>query len=449
MRRKSRVNSPEWCDRHGHLNAIAKAALDAVDPFETVKHHLKSLDRLITIGPHELLLEEDARIYVVGAGKAGVAMARAVEQILKDKIHAGLVSVPDLPTEKLSKIQLSQGGHPLPTGGSIQAGERIRTMLQDVNEQDLVLVLISGGGSALLELPVEGLNLSDLQTMNDLLIKSGAPIQEINIVRRQLSRIKGGGLAHLAAPAHTFALILSDVVGDSLEAIASGPTVPSTTGVKDVWKVLERYNLRERLPENVINALKNSTNLEPEYSGLSKDRLTNIIIGSNKVAAKAAVAHSSQIGFEGILLTTELQGEAREVGRSIAALVKAVNKFVSGAAPSVCMVLGGETTVTVHGSGSGGRNQELALAAAIELENTQNIAVMTLATDGVDGPTPSAGAMIDGETISKARELNLPAQSFLDNHDSFTFFHAIEDTVILGPTGTNVNDLVFCLVYSA
>jgi glycerate 2-kinase len=447
MKRKRQTNRPRWRDRHHHLHAIAQTALAAVDPFNAVMRYVQLKDNLLTIGSKTYILEQDLRIYVVGAGKAGVAMASAVEHVLGERISGSLVSVPSLPTKEYSEIHFCQGGHPLPTAGSIRAGEKIKDLLGNVREKDLVLVLISGGGSALLELPLEGLELSDLQKVNDLLIKSGAPIQDINIVRRQLSMMKGGGLARLASPAHTIALILSDVVGDSLEAIASGPTTPSTTDVNDVWDVLRRYKLESKLPKSVKNALELSAETREEFLGQRKTKVTNIIIGSNEMAAKAAVDQAKELGFSGILLTTKVQGEAREVGRRIGILVKSI-KIPENGSP-LCIVLGGETTVMVQGTGVGGRNQELALAAALELEQVPNVAVMTLATDGIDGPTPSAGAIVDGRTISKARTLDLDAESFLMNNDSHTLFKEIGSTVTLGPTGTNVNDLVFSLVYDA
>jgi glycerate 2-kinase len=432
---------PQWIDYRRHLRSIARAAIEAVDPYDAVTHHLKLNGDELVIGEYEYYLEEGTRIFVVGAGKAGITMARAVEDILGERIWAGVVSVPDLPSVSLQTIKLISGGHPLPTEGSIEAGKQIRDLLADVCEKDLVLVLISGGGSALLELPKDGLQLSDLQKVNDLLLKSGAPIQDVNIVRRQLSMIKGGGLARLAAPANIFTLILSDVIGDQLESIASGPTIPGPSNVMDVY---ERYKLHSRIPGNVIRILEDTKGIEISKSSDGVAEIENIIIGSNTIAAQAAVDKARELGFQALLITTLLQGEAREVGKLIAALIKAVKILPSN---PICMVLGGETTVTVKGNGVGGRNQELALSTAMELEGVSEVAMMTLATDGIDGPTPSAGAIVDGQTISKALSLDLDAYSFLENNDSHTFFHALGDTVSLGPTGTNVNDLTICLVY--
>jgi len=437
----------QWNHYKKHLYSIARSALAAVNPFDVVQQFLQVNNDVILIGSKEYSLDEDVRIYVVGAGKAGVSMARAVESVLGERVTDGVIAVPDLPGQSLARIQLIKAGHPLPTAGSIEAGIKIANLLQGTVDKDLVLVLISGGGSALLELPVEGLQLSDLQQVNDLLIKSGAPIQEINTVRRQLSMIKGGGLGFLAAPARTSALILSDVVGDPLEAIASGPTIGSDTSARDAWNVLDRYDLLSRIPEavkEILEGFSDDSNLifEPYFE------VNNVIIGSNRIAAEAAIQFAQELGFQAILLTTMLQGEAMIIGSKIANLVKALKLPLVQKKP-LCMVLGGETTVTVRGEGSGGRNQELALAAAIELYGLQNVAMMTLATDGIDGPTPSAGAIVTGETIARARALRMDARSFLTNNDSHTFFDALEDTVNLGPTGTNVNDLIMIIVYGS
>lgn len=442
------VEVPQWVDHRQHLHSIVRAALDAVDPFEAVHRFLQLRNKTLFIGHKEVGLSEDSRVFVVGAGKAGVAMARAVEDILGEYIKDGIVSVPNLPTEPLSRIRLEQGGHPLPSEGSIEAGRQMKALLDGCSEKDLVLVLISGGGSALLELPIEGLQLSDLQEVNDLLIKSGAPIQDVNVVRRQLSLIKGGGLGRLAAPAQTLALILSDVVGDRLEAIASGPTTSSMTSVRDTWDVLERYNLTTRIPDNVRTVLKNFPGEEKDQTVDNISNVDNSIIGSNEIAAQASVAQAEKMGFRTMLLTTKVQGEARKVGRIIAKLMKAVEIPLKEPTLPICFVLGGETTVTVRGEGIGGRNQELALAAALELEGIPNVAMMTLATDGIDGPTTAAGAIVTGNTIPRARSLNLDGNSFLLKNDSHSFFDALGDAVTLGSTGTNVNDLIFCLVYT-
>jgi glycerate 2-kinase len=439
--------SPRWCDHRRHLHALATAALGAVDPFQAVSRCLRLEDGVLYMDEQAFPLRDRTRIFVVGAGKAGFAMSRAMEEILGDWIEGGVVAVPYLPPEPLHRIRLIKAGHPLPDDGSIEAGRKIKALLQRTRIEDLVLALISGGGSALLELPVTGLHLIDLQRLNDLLIRCGAPIQEMNAVRRQVSMIKGGGLVRMAAPATTFALILSDVIGDHPEAIASGPTSVSQTTREDAREILKRYDLLEKVPRKVLTILETPSHLNEGDQAPTGARVENLIIGSNRIAARAAVMRAKELGFRPILLTTRLQGEAREIGRWIGALVKSMKIDPSLRGSPICIVLGGETTVTVRGDGIGGRNQELALSAAIELDGWGNVAMMTLATDGVDGPTPAAGAIVTGETLAKARQASLNALSFLEWNDSHTFFHALGDAVTLGPTGTNVNDLVFCVVY--
>jgi glycerate 2-kinase len=436
-----------WKDHNDHLRKLAQAAIEAVDPYKAVARSLRFGDSALLIGEHSYALDQDACIYVVGAGKAGEAMAKAVESILGDHVTDGVIAIPQKSSSEPRHIRLIHAGHPLPTKGSIQAGEAIQELLVQTRETDIVLALISGGGSALLELPLKGLELQDLQRTNDLLIKSGAPIQEINIVRRQLSRVKGGGITRMAAPARAIALILSDVVGDDLKAIASGPTVLSATTAGDAIDVLEHYKLTSKIPPPVLDVLRERGDQEIVESPYIQQSADNILIGSNLIAAEAAVHSAEELGFETMLLTTYLKGEAREAGRVVAALVKGIVTQQFSIAIPACIVLGGETTVTVRGDGQGGRNQELALAAAIELAGWKNIAVMSLATDGIDGPTPAAGAIVSGMTFESGRSLGLDAVSALEDNDSYSFFKALGESLIIGPTGTNVNDLIICTIY--
>lgn len=445
-KQKSPSQPLDWEEHASHLKKIAEAAIAAVDPFEAVVRHLQLEKDVLRVGDRRYALKRSTRVVVVGAGKAAVAMGRAAESSLGDRLREGLLAVPHLQGDELKRIRLIVGGHPLPTQGSIEAGEAIQGLLAETRE-DIVLTLISGGGSALLELPLEGLELQDLQRTNELLIKSGATIQEINVVRRQLSRVKGGGLARMAAPRPTIALILSDVVGDDLEAIASGPTVLSETTAKGAVELLKRYQLWPDIPQRVQEALQEGLRTEATGAAPGRMRVDNFLIGSNLIAAQAAARQAEQLGFEALLLTTHLKGEAREVGRVVAALVKGIATRQLPISIPACIVLGGETTVTVRGDGLGGRNQELALAAAIELARWEGVAVMTLATDGVDGPTPAAGAIIHGGTLEEGRSLGLDARSALDRNDSHTFFDALGAALQTGPSGTNVNDLVVCLVY--
>jgi glycerate 2-kinase len=421
---------PSFSQHRSHISLLRDAALKAADPAAAVLRSVKRED-----------LACKGRIFVIGAGKAGVAMAETAERILGDRITAGVVSVPLLPADGPRCIELVNGGHPVPTPASLLAGEKILNLLHSTTKDDLVLVLISGGGSALMESPQPGVSLEDIQTTTNLLLKSGASIQEINCLRTPLSMIKGGGLARRASPSHVLALILSDVVGNLLETIASGPTVIRHYSAEEIHAVLDKYQLRERLPLPVVDRLNRYSMEEPEPVS-SAARVENRIIASNRLAGEAAGAAAHRLGFRMASLADNWQGDARNAGKRFADML--IRE--SGRGP-VCCIAGGETTVAVRGAGKGGRNQEAALAAAIALDGEKDIALATLATDGIDGPTDAAGAIVTGKTIERARRLGLDPLQHLGNNNSYPFFSALGDLLITGPTGTNVNDLFFGLVY--
>jgi len=440
-------NSPSWKDHRAHLEQISHAALSAVDPSAAIHRYLSLDGNRLSIGGNEFTLSPKGKIYVVGAGKASAAMGVAVEQILKHKITKGILAVPDPPTAHSQKIDHIIGGHPLPTENSIQAGQRIADLMEITTSEDIVIVLISGGGSALLDLPETDISLSDLQAINNLLLRSGATIHDINIIRRQLSRLKGGGLVRLANPALTVGLILSDVVGDSLADIASGLTVEDPTSATEALAILEKYELSLKVPKSIVELLRKKRHGSRSSDPISQNHVWNFLIGNNETAAQSAKAKAQDLGFQTYLVSTSMQGEAAEVGRVIAAMLTCIYESRAGQSIPICVIFGGETTVTVDGSGIGGRNQELALSVALELAGNDGIALMTLATDGVDGPTSAAGAIVTGETLAQSRKIGLRARELLADNDSHTFFQTIGDTVILGPTGTNVNDLVIGLIY--
>ena len=415
-----------------HIAQLRDAALKAADPEAAV---------LRSITPDDLTCK--GRIFVVGAGKAGAAMIRAVESLLDDRIAAGVVSMPNLPSESARRVELVEGGHPVPTPGSLLAGEKILTLLQTTTKDDLVLVVLSGGGSALMEAPQSGLTLEDIQNTTDQLLKSGADISEINCLRTPLSKIKGGGLARAAFPARVLGLILSDVVGNRLETIASGPTLLRTYTEKEINTVLEKYYLRDTLPLPVLDRLNRYMREAPD-AAQSGGRVENRIIASNRLAGEAAAAAAHRLGFRMASLADDWQGSARSAGKRFAQLL--IRE--SGRGPACC-IAGGETTVAIHGgSGKGGRNQEAALSAAIALDGKSDIALAMLATDGIDGPTDAAGAIVTGKTIERARRLGLDPLQHLEEHNSYPFFGSLEDLLIIGPSGTNVNDLFFGLIYS-
>jgi glycerate 2-kinase len=421
---------PAFPEYRTHFSILREAALRAVDPAAAVLRCLTPED-----------VSGTSRIFIIGAGKAGIAMTQAVEKLLGDRITGGIVSVPDLPAQPLQRVKFFTGGHPLPTAGSLHAGTAIARLLEKTTEADLVLVLLSGGGSALLELPRPGIPLEDLQSMNRLLLQSGASIHELNRLRSPLSLLKAGGLARLANPARVLGLILSDVVGNPLETIASGPTVIQKYTPEEITAVLEKYHLRENLPSSILNGL-DQYNLEAPVSISPAVRVENRIIASNRLAGEAAGAAAERLGFRLAYRTDDWQGEAREAGKRFAErLIRE-----TGRGPACC-IAGGESTVTIRGQGKGGRNQEAALAAAIVLDGKPDIALSALATDGVDGPTDAAGAIVTGQTVGRGRQLGMDPHQYLEENNSYPFFSALEDLILTGPTGTNVNDLFFGLVY--
>jgi hydroxypyruvate reductase len=317
--------------------------------------------------------------------------------------------------------------------------------------RDLVLAVISGGGSALLTLPVAGLTLAELQQTTDLLLRCGATIVELNTVRKHLSQIKGGGLARLAGPAPVASLILSDVVGDPLDVIASGPTVADPTTFAEAWAVLERYHLVARMPaavrERLRAGLEGAVPDTPKPDAALFQRVHNVIVGSNRLAAEAAVQAAREAGLNALLLSTFVEGEARQVAHVAVALAKELVTYDRPVSRPACLVWGGETTVTMCGKGKGGRNQELALAAAVSMAGLPGVLLVALGTDGTDGPTDAAGAVASGETMARASSVGLDAVAHLENNDAYPFFDTLSDLIRTGPTGTNVNDLILIFVY--
>jgi hydroxypyruvate reductase len=381
-------------------------------------------------------------------------MAAAVRALVGARLTGGVVVTKyghvD-PRLDLGPVQVFEAGHPIPDEAGLLGTRRMVELVANATERDLVLVLLSGGASALLTLPAEGLTLADLRSLTDLLLRSGAAITELNTMRKHLSRVKGGDLARLASPARVIGLVLSDVVGDPLDVIASGPTAPDPSTFSDAWAVLERHNLVECVPRAVVERLKagmagcvpeTPKPDDPLFQSTILPTIQNVVVGSNRQAAEAAVATARGLGWNCLLLSTYVEGEAREVGRLAAALAREMALHDCPVPRPACLVWGGETTVTVRGQGRGGRNQELALAAAMAMEGLSSVLLVALGTDGTDGPTDAAGAIATGATAARARALGLdPFRSLADN-DSYPFFQALDDLIRTGPTGTNVNDLL-------
>jgi hydroxypyruvate reductase len=440
--------------RRDAIQAVQAAALAAVEPGQAVRHHLRREDEVLAVAGRRYDLTQFKRVWIAGGGKAAAPMVAALAEILGERLTGGVAvtkyghasgKAPD------PSIFIQEAGHPVPDEAGVAGARRLAELVTAAGSDDLVLCPISGGGSALLTLPAPGIELADLQALTDQLLRSGATINELNTVRKHLSQIKGGGLARMAAPAQVISLILSDVVGDPLDVIASGPTAPDPSTFADAWAVLERYHLLEAAPRAVVDRLREGLESGIAETPKPKDAIFehvhNVIVGSNRLAAEAAVEKAREMALNTLLVSTFVEGEAREVARVAAAMAKAIVRYDRPVARPACVVWGGETTVTVQGDGLGGRNQELALAAALALDGWPGVALVGLATDGTDGPTDAAGALVTGETVARAIRQGLDPADYMARSDSYHFFKQLGDLVITGPTQTNVNDLMLLFVF--
>ncbi len=435
-----------------HLARIRRAALAAVEPAAAVRRFLGCDGSSVTLVGTSWHIAASRPVRLVAAGKAAVPMAEAAAAILGERLGCGVVVTrrgqageSTLP----KRTRLLEAGHPVPDAEGEAAVRAVEELLSAPSADDVVLALLSGGASALLPDPAPGLALSDLSETTSLLLRSGAPIGEMNAVRKHLSRLKGGRLARLAAPARVAALLLSDVVGDRLDVIASGPTAPDPTTYADAWSVLEGRGLLALVPAAVRHHLESGLAGEVEESPKPGDpvfaRVLNVVVGSCRLAAEAAVREARSLGYRPLLLSTFVEGEAREVVRVAVAMARGVLSEGHPVAPPACLVWGGETTVTVRGAGRGGRNQEQALAAALALEGVPDVTLMALATDGSDGPTDAAGGIVDGATAAAIRAGGVDPSRALAESDSYTALEAGGALLRTGPTGTNVNDLLVVL----
>ena len=387
-------------------------------------------------------------LYVAAFGKAAHDMCRAAEYALDDIITAGVAVTKYGHSGRLNKIEILEASHPLPDENGVYAADRIVGLLKKSDRKTLVLCLISGGGSALLISPQSGISLEEKKIATDLLLKSGADIVEINSVRKHISKVKGGRLAAAAAPSKVVSLILSDVIGDPIDTIASGPTSPDGSTYDDALKVLHKYNLTKTVPQSIISFLKKGRNRQIEETPKPGNRLfngvQNIIIANNKAALTAAKKRAEKLGFAAQISSMAVVGEAAEAGRDLAAKALKIKKRFSGR--PLCLISGGETTVTVTGTGKGGRNMELALAFACEIEGGRGVTLLSAGTDGTDGPTDAAGAIVDGQTVARAKASGYEGEVYLKNNDSYTFFKRAGGLFITGPTGTNVMDIQVVIV---
>jgi len=391
------------------------------------------------------------RVLVVGAGKASGAMAAAVEEAWGDRITDGVVAVKDGYTVPTRHVRLLEAGHPVPDERGAAAARQIHALAQSAAADDVVLVLVSGGGSALTPAPVPPITLGDKQAMTRLLLAVGATINQLNAIRKHCSLLKGGQLARAAAPARVEALLLSDVVGDPLDVIASGPTTPDVSTFAEALDILDRFALRERAPQSIVQRLEQGVRGQLPETPKPGDplfaRVRNTVIGNNALVVEAAAARARALGFTPHVLTRSLEGEAREVARQFVQMARAIRAGRGPVTPPACVIGGGETTVTVKGRGKGGRCQEFALAAALDMEGLRDVVMLAAGTDGTDGPTEAAGAMVDGESVARARARGADPAASLAENDSHDLLVGIGDLVTTGPTNTNLLDLYLALVW--
>ena len=435
--------------------AVFLKALSAVDPSKILKDRIR-IDRdhlLIKLeGNSEKVFDLKGvdKIFLVGAGKATSAMARAIEEIFEDRITRGIITTKYGHRLPLNKTEIIEAGHPLPDRKGYEGAKKIQRLLQESGPKDLVIFLLSGGGSALLPFPADQIDLKEKQEATQFLLDCGADIKEINTIRKHISRIKGGWLAKWAYPSTVIGLILSDVVGDHLDVIGSGPTVPDPSTFEEAWGILKEYDLLNEIAPSIRRHLqsgrKGKVEETPKPGEDVFEKVYNSIIGSNTLALFAAKEEAAAFGFNTLILSSSIEGETREAARFHTAIAKEVISSGNPIPRPACILSGGETTVTIKGKGLGGRNQEFVLASAFEISRIGKVVLLSGGTDGTDGPTDATGAVADHTTIDRGKAMGLDPNAFLDNNNAYPFFEKLGDLLITGPTYTNVMDVRIILV---
>jgi glycerate 2-kinase len=441
------------------LRAIAKRlfsqAVSAADPYRRLKEILRiEGDHLYATGPegsvNDFDLKRFDRIYLVGAGKASASMAQAIEEILGERITRGVITTKYGHSLPLGFIETIESGHPIPDQKGLDGAQEISRFLKESGPHDLVIFLLSGGASALLPLPADGIRLEEKQEVTQLLLDCGADIKEINTIRKHISQIKGGRIAQLAYPSVVLGLILSDIVGDPLDAIGSGPTVPDTSTFLEAWEILRKYGLLNEIAPSIQNHLRlgkeGKIEESPKPGHPAFDKVYNLLVGSNLLSLRAVAKESKGLGFNTLILSSSIVGETRDAAWFHAAIAREVASTGNPVPVPACLISGGETTVTIRGDGKGGRNQEFVLAGAMEIDGLENVVLLSGGTDGTDGPTDAAGAIADALTIKRAHEMGLSAKAHLENNDAYPFFKRLGDLLMTGPTRTNVMDVRIILV---
>lgn len=430
--------------------SIFHAALEPVRAGNAVKRAVKLEKGKLRIEDYELDLNVVRNITVIGAGKASSFMSEEIEKILNEMITDGMVITKYGHGAKLKKIEQIEGGHPVPDDNCLRGAERIMEIAGNAGRDDLIICLLSGGGSSLLTYPVEGISLEDIKKMTRILLACGATINEINALRKHISRVKGGQLARTAYPARLISLIISDVVRDRLDVIASGPTVPDDSFFHDCLNIMDKYRIGDLFPPSISEHLEKGAKGEVEETPKRDETffksVINRIIAKNIDALKAAEEKAAALGYNTKILSSTVEGESREVARSQSFFCKRVIERKTPIPLPACLISGGETTVKIKGKGKGGRNQEFALSSAIEIRDCENIVVLSAGTDGTDGPTDAAGAIADNNTYERALKSGMDPHKYLAENDSYHFFESLNDLVVTGPTQTNVNDLQIFLV---
>ena len=448
-----RVSLDDW---KRVAQSIFMKAVSAVDPRKRLREILRvEENRLLvkTVDDSERSFSLDAfkRVFVVGTGKASASMAKTVEEVLGNRITKGLVTTKYGHGLPLTFTEIIEAGHPIPDHQGLKGARKIQRLLEGSGPEDLIVFLVSGGGSALLPFPVDGITLEEKQEVTQLLLDCGADIKEINTLRKHISRIKGGWLARWAHPSTVLVFILSDVVGDPLDAIASGPTVPDTTTFEDAWQILEKYDLVKEIPPSVYQHLLSgkagNSDETPKAGDRAFERVHHVMIGSNILALQTARKEASAHGLNALILSSSIVGETREAAQFHAAIAREVLSSGNPFPKPLCIISGGETTVTIKGKGLGGRNQEFALAGALEIDGHANVVLLSGGTDGTDGPTDAAGAIADHTTVRRAKALGMNAKAHLENNDAYPFFKKLGDLLITGPTQTNVMDVRILIIF--
>ncbi len=429
--------------------------VSAVNPYQRLKA-IASND-----GNHLIIREEGAfdkvfdlkdfeKIYLLGTGKASCSMAQAIEEIFGTRIAKGLITTKYGHSLPLKFTEVIEAGHPLPDPKGMEGARKMKELLQTTGPKDLILFLVSGGGSALLTLPSEGISLEEKQEITQLLLDCGANIKEINTIRKHLSQIKGGWLARWAYPSTVITFILSDVVGDPVDTIASGPTAPDPSTFEEAWEIIEKYDLSEKVSSSIKNHLLQGREKKLEETPKPEDKIFKKVfhftIGSNILALQSAKKEAEEFGFHSLILSSSIIGETCEVARLHGAIAREVVSTDHPIPKPACILSGGETTVTLQGNGLGGRNQEFCLAGSFEIEGLEKVVLLSGGTDGTDGPTDAAGAISDHTTLQRARGMGLDPKAYLRNNDSYHFFKQLGDLLITGPTRTNVMDVRILLI---